>query len=72
MALAMSRPWKHPRTGIYWLRKRVPAALIAVVGKREEKHSLKTRDPGEAKRVHTKPCPHLKRGGQIYGLAHAP
>ena len=21
MALAMARPWKHPKTGIYWLRK---------------------------------------------------
>jgi hypothetical protein len=53
MALAMSRPWKHPTTGIYWLRKRVPDALRSAVGKREEKFSLKTRDPVEAKRLHT-------------------
>ncbi len=50
MALAMSRPWKHPKTGIYWLRKAVPEDLRSLVGKREEKRSLKTRDPGEAKR----------------------
>ena len=52
MVLAMSRPWKHPATGIYWLRKRVPDDLRAAVGKREEKFSLKTRDPVEAKRLH--------------------
>ena len=52
MALAMARPWKHPKTGIYWLRKRVPDDLIAVLGKREEKRSLKTRDAAEAKRLH--------------------
>ena len=51
MALAMSRPWKHPKTGVYWLRKRVPDDLRALVGKREEKRSLKTRDPAEAKRL---------------------
>jgi hypothetical protein len=51
MALAMVRPWKHPKTGIYWLCKRVPDELQAAVGKREEKFSLKTRDPAEAKRV---------------------
>jgi len=48
----MSRPWKHPKTGIYWLRKRVPDDLQKLVGKREEKHSLGTRDPAEAKRKH--------------------
>ena len=52
MALAMSRPWKHPRTGIYWLRKWVPEALREAVGKREEKLSLHTRDPIEAKLRH--------------------
>lgn len=54
MALAMSRPWKHPTTGIYWLRKRVPDELRAIVGKREEKLSLRTRDPAEAKQRHLK------------------
>ena len=52
MALAMSRPFKHPKTGIYWLRKRVPADLVGVLGRAEEKRSLKTRDAAEAKRLH--------------------
>ena len=52
MPLPMTRPWKHPKTGIYWLRKRVPAHLQEVVGKVEEKLSLKTREPGEAKKRH--------------------
>src|SRR4051794_25511214 len=52
LALAMSRPWKHPKTGIYWLRKRVPADLVGVLGRAEEKRSLKTRDAAEAKRLH--------------------
>jgi hypothetical protein len=52
MALSMSRPWKHPKTGVYWLRKRVPDALQPLVGKREEKRSLKTQDPTEAKQRH--------------------
>src|ERR1700761_4260359 len=49
MPLAMSRPWKHPKTGIYQLRKVVPDDLRKLVGKREEKLSLHTRDPAEAK-----------------------
>ncbi len=51
MPLAMARPWKHPQTGIYWLRKRMPERLRIIVGKTEEKFSLKTRDPDEAKRL---------------------
>jgi hypothetical protein len=49
MALAMTRPWKHPKTGVYWLRKRVPLPLQHVVGKQEEKRSLKTKYPLEPK-----------------------
>ena len=52
MPLAMSRPWKHPSSGVYWLRKGVPEDLRKLVGKREEKRSLQTRDPAEAKRRH--------------------
>ena len=50
MTLAMTRPWKHPKTGIFWLRKRVPKDLLLTLGKNEEKRSLATRDPIEAKR----------------------
>jgi integrase len=52
MPLAMSRPLKHPNSGVYWLRKGVPEDLRKLVGKREEKRSLQTRDPVEAKRRH--------------------
>ena len=54
MPLAMARPWKHPKTGIYWLRRGVPDDLRALVGKREEKRSLATRDPDEARRLHAR------------------
>jgi hypothetical protein len=49
MALSMTRPWKHPKTGMYWLRRRVPEDLREIVGKTEEKRSLKTKDPAEAR-----------------------
>jgi hypothetical protein len=52
MPLAMSRPWKHPKTGTYWLRKRVPDELIKLVGKREELRTLATKDPAVAKVKH--------------------
>ena len=45
MSLAMIRPFKHPQTGVYWVRKAVPVALRAVVGKRELVRSLGTKDP---------------------------
>lgn len=50
MVCAMARPWKHPATGVYWYRKVVPAPLRAVVGQRELKWSLGTKDAEEAKR----------------------
>jgi hypothetical protein len=49
MALAMTRPTKHPKTGIYWLRRRVPKDLVALVGRQEVTKTLHTRDPTEAK-----------------------
>jgi hypothetical protein len=52
MALSMSRPWKHPDSGYYWFRRRVPDDIRVLVGKREERLSLGTRDPVEAKRLH--------------------
>lgn len=58
MPLAMSRPWKHPDSGVYWLRE--PEDLRALVGKREEKRSLQTRDPQEAKRRHTEALAELE------------
>jgi uncharacterized protein DUF6538 len=52
MTLTMARPWKHPKTGFYWLRKRVPDALRTKLGRREVRRSLGTRDPSEAKLRH--------------------
>ncbi|MCJ2050254.1 DUF6538 domain-containing protein [Methylobacterium sp. J-070] len=42
---------KH-KTGVYYLRRRVPADLVKLVGKTEEKVSLRTKDPAEAKARH--------------------
>jgi hypothetical protein len=63
MSLAMSRPWKHPKTGIYHLRKAVPEDLLKLVGKREEKLTLKTRDPVEAKQRFAKALAELEAPG---------
>ena len=52
MALSMTRPSKHPASGFYWFRKRVPDDLRCLIGRGEEKFSLGTRDPIEAKRLH--------------------
>ena len=46
----MANPWKHPKTGIYWLRRAVPEALRSRFGW-ELKKSLGTRDPAEARRL---------------------
>jgi integrase len=47
----MVRPYRHLKTGVYWLRKTVPEALRPRVGKRELISSLKTKDPREATRL---------------------
>jgi hypothetical protein len=52
VTLAMTRPWKHPDSGLYWFRRRVPDDLRQALGRREERFSLGTREPGEAKRLH--------------------
>ena len=52
MVLAMARPWKHPKTGMYWVRKRVPDRLRPLLGKIEFKKSLGTKNPAEAKLLH--------------------
>lgn len=52
MVLMTARPFKHPRTGVYYFRKAVPHDLRAAVGKWEEKRTLGTKDPAEACRRH--------------------
>ncbi|HEY1864891.1 MAG TPA: DUF6538 domain-containing protein, partial [Roseiarcus sp.] len=54
MVLSMARPWKHPKTGMYWFRKVVPAALRPLVGKTEVRRSLRTKDPRAAALRHPK------------------
>jgi integrase len=44
----MPQPWKHPQSGMYYLRLRVPADLRPVLG-HEYKRTLNTRSPAEAK-----------------------
>ncbi|MER8639297.1 DUF6538 domain-containing protein [Mesorhizobium sp. M1365] len=50
MVLAMSRPTKHRKTGVYWFRKRLPADIVLLTGRREVNKTLGTKDPEEAKR----------------------
>lgn len=52
MVLGMARPTKHSKTGVYYLRKRVPRDLVPVVGSAFVKQSLGTKDPAEAKIAH--------------------
>ena len=45
MVLALARPWRHPKTGTYWFRRRVPKELRSLVGRSEERRSLRTKEP---------------------------
>ncbi|WP_171206178.1 DUF6538 domain-containing protein [Ruegeria sp. HKCCA0235A] len=49
MTLAMPTPVKDKKSGIYYVRVRVPADLKGIVGRAEVSKSLRTRDPSEAK-----------------------
>lgn len=60
MVLAMSRPSRHPKTGIFWLRKRVPSDLVTRVGRAIEYFSLGTREPTEAKQRHAEALSRLE------------
>lgn len=51
MVLQMPRPFKHPKTGVFYFRKTVPVHMRHLVRKREVKISLGTKDPIEAKRL---------------------
>lgn len=48
----MSRPFKHPKTGVYYYRRVVPEDMRTLVGKREVRLSLGTKDPREAASRH--------------------
>lgn len=45
----MPSPTKNPKTGVYWLRLRVPPDVQASIGRKELKRSLGTKDPEIAK-----------------------
>ncbi|MDF0730193.1 site-specific integrase [Pseudomonas entomophila] len=48
MAL-IAQPFRHPDSGIYYLRRRVPEDLRAIIGKTEIRRSLNTRNHHQAK-----------------------
>ncbi|GEP12506.1 DUF6538 domain-containing protein [Methylobacterium gnaphalii] len=62
MVLAMSRPSRHTKTGIFWLRKRVPSDLVPRVGRAMEYFSLQTREPAEARQRHAEAIARLEAG----------
>lgn len=51
MVLQMPRPVKHSRSHVYYFRVRVPADLVGLVGRKEIKVSLGTKDPSLAKQL---------------------
>ncbi|MFH5926772.1 DUF6538 domain-containing protein [Roseomonas xinghualingensis] len=48
--LLMSRPYRHPKTGIYWFRAKVPTAFRQIAGKQLVTWTLMTKDQNEALR----------------------
>ena len=48
MAL-IAQPFRHPDSGIYYLRRRVPDDLRTIIGKTEIRRSLNTRNHHQAK-----------------------
>ncbi|MGB3336947.1 MAG: DUF6538 domain-containing protein [Devosia sp.] len=50
MVVRMATPFLHPKTGVWYFRKAVPEHLQPLVGKKEEKFSLHTKDLTLAKR----------------------
>jgi integrase len=52
MVLRMARPQRHPKTGIYWFRIRVPDDVRPFVHRKEITRTLHTRDPVEAAAAH--------------------
>jgi len=52
MVLRMPSPYRHPKTGGYYIIVRVPADLRNIEGKDRYKQSLKTKDPSQAKTRH--------------------
>lgn len=49
MGIRMATPFKHPRTGVYYIRRAVPKDIQEALGKSEYLKSLGTKDEREAK-----------------------
>lgn len=49
MVLQMARPFRHPRTGVYYFRQRVPTDLRGLLGDKIVSRSLRTKDGEQAK-----------------------
>lgn len=47
----MASPFKHPKTGVFYIRRAVPRDLQGVLGRREYLKSLGTKDPRETKKL---------------------
>ena len=45
----MAQPWKNPQSGVYYFRREVPESIRGIIGRREWKFSLKTRELTEAR-----------------------
>lgn len=45
----MAQPWKHPVSGVFYFRREVPEDIRGVIGKREWKLSLKTKELVQAR-----------------------
>ncbi len=43
--------WKHPKTNVYYFRKRIPADLVKACGREIIKQSLHTKDRKEADKL---------------------
>lgn len=62
--LSMTRPHKHPKTGVYWFRKAAPKDLRAALGKREEVRTLRTKDPAKAREAHASVAAEVEATGR--------
>ncbi len=51
--------FKHPRTGMYWIKRRVPADLVSTLGRRTVQETLGTKDLRQAEGMY------LERMGKI-------
>lgn len=78
MAHAFGTPKRHPESGIFLFRKRVPTHLTAILGKSEIKFSLKTRDPVVARIRNLEQTARIERawskidGAVVEALGRAP